>query len=172
MLFRSMMKLAWWTSDISEDKNQACSSKTTQNSRKTKNVPSVKWPLLLDNAFHNPNELLPFSEWNYWSLVWNTSQGQETLSYFKLFFTDKIIEDIELESNRYQNQVQLQQPSKRTCKLIVKEEISAFTGLTIAMGIAKLPEIRDYWKSKGSFHITCFASIMTQVRECYGYILS
>ena len=121
-------------------------------------------------AFHNPNELLTFSEIT--GLVKNTPQGQETLSYFKLFFTDKIIEDIVLESNRYRNQVQLQQPSKRTCKPIIKEEISAFIGLTIAMGIAKLPEIRDYWKSKGSFHITCFASIMTQVRECYGYILS
>ena len=30
------------------------------------------------------------------------------------------------------------------------------------MGIAKLPEIRDYWKSKGSFHMPWFASIMTR----------
>ena len=77
-----------------------------------------------------------------------------------------------LESNRYRNQVQLQQPFKRTCKPIVKEEISAFIGLTIAVGIAKLPEMRDYWKSKGSFHVPWFASIMTRDRECYGYILS
>ena len=94
---------------------------------------------------------MPFSEIT--GPVRNTPQGQETLSYFKLFFADKIIKGIVLESNRYRNQVQLQQPSKTTCKPIVKEEISAFIGLTIAMGIAKLPEIRDYWKSKGSFHM-------------------
>ena len=90
--------------DSSEDENQPCSSKKTQNSRKTKNVPSVRWsPLLEDNAFNNPNdELLPFSEIT--GAVRNTPQGQETLSYFKLCFTHKIIEDIVLEPSRYQNQ--------------------------------------------------------------------
>ena len=48
-----------------------------------------------------------------------------------LFLTDKIIEDIVLEPNRYQNQVQLQWLSKRTCKPIVKEDISALIGLTL-----------------------------------------
>ena len=40
------------------------------------------------------------------------------------------------------------------------------------MGIAKLPEIRDYWKSKGSFHMPWFASIMTRDRfeEIYRYL--
>ena len=156
--------------DSSENENQSYCSKTTRNSRKIKNVLSVRWTPLLDNAFHNPNEILPFS--GITGPVRNTPQGQETLLYFNLFFTDKIIEDIVLESNRYRNQAQLQQPSKRTCKPIVKEEISAFIGLTIAMGIAKFPEIRDYWKSKGSFHMPWFASIMTRDRfeEIYRYL--
>ena len=40
------------------------------------------------------------------------------------------------------------------------------------MGIAKLPEIRDYWKSKNSFHIPWFVSIMTRDRfeEMYQYL--
>ena len=40
------------------------------------------------------------------------------------------------------------------------------------MGIAKLPEIRDYWKPKGSFHMSWFASIMTQdyFEEIYRYL--
>ena len=64
--------------DSSEDENQPCSSKKTQNYRKTKNVPSVRWsPLLEDNAFHNPNdELLLFSEIT--GRVRNTPQDQET----------------------------------------------------------------------------------------------
>ena len=94
--------------DSSEDENQPCSSKKTQNYRKTKNVPSVRWSTLLeDNAFHNPNdEHLIFS--GITGRVRNTPQDQETLSYPMLFLTDKIIEDIVLEPNRYQNQVQLQ----------------------------------------------------------------
>ena len=64
-------------SDSNEDENQPCGSKTTQNSRKIKNVPSVRWAPLLDNAFHNPNEFLPFSEIT--GPFRNTPQGQEIL---------------------------------------------------------------------------------------------
>ena len=73
--------------DSSEDENQPCSSKKTQNYRKTKNVPSVRWsPLLEDNALHNPNdELLLFS--GITGRVRNTPQDQET--YSMLFLTDK-----------------------------------------------------------------------------------
>ena len=57
---------------------------------------------LEDNAFHNPNdELLLFS--GITGRVRNTPQDQETLPYSMLFLTDKIIEDIVLEPNRYQN---------------------------------------------------------------------
>ena len=40
------------------------------------------------------------------------------------------------------------------------------------MGISKLPEIRSYWKSKGSFHMPWFASIITRDRfkEIYRYL--
>ena len=47
----------------------------------------------------------------------------------------------------------------------MKEEILAFFGLTIAMGIVKLPKIKDYWESKGIFHMPWFASIMS--RDCF-----
>lgn len=42
----------------------------------------------------------------------------------------------------------------------MKEEILAFIGLTIAIRTVKPPEIRDYWKSKGIFHMPWFTSIM------------
>ena len=94
--------------DSSEDENQPCSSKKTLNYRETKKFPSVWWsPLLKDNTFHNPNdELLPFSKIT--GPARNTRQGQETLSYSMLFFTDKIIADIVLKPNRYRNKAQLQ----------------------------------------------------------------
>ena len=71
----------------------------------------------------------------------NTSQGQKTLPYFKLFLTNKTINDIVLESNRYRNRIELQKSLKKTWKATAKEEISAFFSLTIAMGIVKLSEI-------------------------------
>ena len=94
----------------------------------------------------------------------NTSQGQKTLPYFKLFLTNKTINDIVLESNRYRNRIELQKSLKKTWKATAKEEISAFFSLTIAMGIVKLSEIRDYWKSKDIFHMPWFASIISWER--------
>ena len=67
-----------------EDENQPCSSKTTQNSRKTKNVPSVRWTALLDIAFHNPNELLPFSE--IIGPVRNYTSGSKNFVIFQVIF--------------------------------------------------------------------------------------
>ena len=83
-----------------DDENQPCSSRTTRNSRKK--ALSVSW-VPLDIMFHNLNEHLPFS--NVIAPARNTPQGHKTLSYFKLFLTSKIIDDIVLESNRYRNQI-------------------------------------------------------------------
>ena len=60
----------------------------------------------------------------------------------------------------------------KTQKPIVKEEMLGFTGLIIAMGIAKLPEIQDYWKSKGIFLMPQFTSIMLNdhFEEIYQYL--
>ena len=78
-----------------DDENQPCSSRTTRNSRK-KALP-VSW-VPLDSMFHNLNEHLPFSDVT--APARNTPQGHKTLSYFKLFLTNKIIDDIVFESNR------------------------------------------------------------------------
>lgn len=79
---------------------------------------------------------------------------------------------IALESNRCQYQTELQNPSKKTWRPIVKEEILAFIGLTIAIRTVKPPEIRDYWKSKGIFHMPWFTSIMLRYHfeEVYQYL--
>lgn len=47
-----------------------------------------------------------------------------------------------IESNRYHDQ-NLQNDN---WKPISKEEMMAFIGVTIAMGIVKLPEIEQYWR--------------------------
>ena len=70
---------------------------------------------------------LPFSEITV--PVRNTPQGQETLSYFKLFFTDEIIEEIVLETNKYRNQLHIYNSFLR--EHANPEEISAFIGLTL-----------------------------------------
>ena len=131
-----------------------------------KNGPSEIWSDMVCLTIHIFKRL---SSTNFtWSIpeyfVPNTSQGQKTLPYFKLFLTNKTINDIVLESNRYRNRIELQKSLKKTWKAIAKEETSAFFSLTTAMGIAKLSEIRDYWKSKDIFHMPWFASIISWER--------
>ena len=146
-----------------DNKNQPCSSRTTRNL--CKKAPSVNL-VPLERIFRNPNDHLPFIKVT--GPVRNTPQGQKALPYFKLFHTNKII-DIGLESNRYQNQIELQKSSMITQKPIVKDFSIYWSH---AMGIGKLPEIQDYWKSKGIFLMPWLTSLMLQnhFEEIYQYL--
>lgn len=44
--------------------------------------------------------------------------------------------------------------------------MKAFIGITIAMGIVKLPEIVFYWRKDGICNIPWFATVMTYTRYC------
>ena len=78
-------------------------------------------------------------------------------SYFDLFFPFRLIELLVEETNRYA--VQKLNQSKRKSKIwkpVVTDEIYAYIGCKILMGISNLPEIDHYWledKSIGSVQL-------------------
>ena len=47
---------------------------------------------------------------------------------------------------------------------VSNEEIKSFLGLTILMGIHKLPELRDYWSAESSIGVEYIANVMTVKR--------
>ena len=47
---------------------------------------------------------------------------------------------------------------------VTPTEMIAFFGVNIAMGMARLPEISDYWKRSGVMEVSWFRSIFTHKR--------
>ena len=63
---------------------------------------------------------------------------------FELFFSDDLLDIIVEESNRYAAQV-MGEERFREWRKITKEEVKAFFGFSILMGIDYLPSVDDYW---------------------------
>lgn len=72
------------------------------------------------------------------------SLPSDPLGLFSLFFCDDLMDTIVTETNRYATQA-LQGTNKEWSTN--REEINAYFGFMILMGINQLPEIRDYWSS-------------------------
>lgn len=82
---------------------------------------------------------------------------------FKSIITDEMIEDIAFQTNLY-----AQQSGKRFVPTN-KEEIEAFLGINLLMGIKRLPSYRDYWSSEIDLHDHFISNIMPVNR--FGWLL-
>ena len=76
---------------------------------------------------------------------------ESPLEVFKLFFSDDLLDSIVEESNRYAAQVMGDERYREWTK-ITKEELKAFFGFSILMGIEKLPSVDDYWSKDPLLH--------------------
>ena len=68
------------------------------------------------------------------------------MEVFNLLFHDGLVETIVRETNRYAAQVIASKGGNKEWKT-TKEEIRAYFGFMVLMGINRLPEIRDYWST-------------------------
>ena len=50
-------------------------------------------------------------------------------------------------------------------KTVENDEIRAFLGAVIAMGILNLPELKDYWSTKNICQVPWFPTVMTLNRS-------
>ena len=66
---------------------------------------------------------------------------------FSLFFDNDVIDLIVRESNKYAAQCRGNQEW-----VTIAEEIRAYLGFNVLMGINNLPEISDYWSRDPRFH--------------------
>ena len=74
------------------------------------------------------------------------------LDYFSLFFTDEVWDLIIKETNRYAARVQSTStsPNARPWHDVTKEELHAFFGILIIMGVVHLPRQEMYWQQSES----------------------
>ena len=96
----------------------------------------------------------------------NTALPNEAKStdYFKEFWDQALIDKLIAETNRYAQQHRLFQPPPRFAakwKPVQEEEMLAFLGLCLVMGIQKLPQRHDFWQKTNWFFETKFNEVMT-----------
>ena len=108
-----------------------------------------------------------------WPYSWESGpctglgSNASALDYFSLFFTDAVWDLILEETNRYATQVQSSStsPNARPWHDVTKEELCAFFGILIVMGIVHLPRQEMYWQqSHPLLQGTQIPEIMTLVR--------
>ena len=92
--------------------------------------------------------------------------GSQAGVFFDQYFTDEMWNIITSETNRYYVQQQAAEPNKHKTKWthVTKEEMKAFVGIIIFMGIVKLPRINLYWSNDVLLHQEPVSSLMSQTR--------
>ena len=79
-----------------------------------------------------------------------------------LFFTSPIVNHISQHSNKYGSERVGEKFS--TWQKMTMEELLAYIGIMVLMGIVRLPSIRDYWSKSGIYHYMPVASRITRNR--------
>ena len=69
---------------------------------------------------------------------------------FLLFFTTTVLQHIDDQSNKYALDFLDEVGRRESWTMITLEELQAYMGFMILMGIVKLPSMYDYWKTKCS----------------------
>ena len=72
-------------------------------------------------------------------------------SVFQHFFTEAIISHITIQTNLYASQV-LGEERYQQWEQVTEEELMAYLGFAILMGVVKLPAINDYWRLDPYLH--------------------
>jgi len=85
--------------------------------------------------------------------------GDGPLEFFSKFFTKEVIQLLVEQTNLY-----AQQNKPREWEDTTDDEITAFLGLLIAMGIHGLPRFRMFWSTDPLFRVQPVAHIMTRQR--------
>ena len=80
---------------------------------------------------------------------------------FALFFTPEIIQSIVVETNRY---AALRLRGTSASWTTDEQELRAYFGFYMYMGLVKQPEIRDYWSTSDVFHYAPIADRISRRR--------
>ena len=79
-----------------------------------------------------------------------------------LFFTTTVLQHIVDQSNKYALEFLEEVGRRESWTMITIEELLAYLGFMILMGIVKLPSIDDYWRRDEVFHYAPVANRISQ----------
>ena len=119
----------------SHSESEETSSKTNEDSIEGE----TPWRIELSNF-----EVSEFSEPG---LRFNLQDDAKAERYFLNVFGEQTVDLIVEETNQYAHQSLRNNPARlATWKNVSKEELKAYFGVCVIMGINQLPRIADYWK--------------------------
>ena len=84
---------------------------------------------------------------------------------FELLFTPTLLDDIVEQSNLHAKEVMGDEKFNSWVK-ITREEIKAYLGFCVLMGINHLPALDDYWSKDPMYHYSPIADRITRDRFC------
>ena len=100
------------------------------------------------------DELEPISVNKFSEHIGPTSPlPSKPIEIFRLFFTEKIVETIVYESNSYAKLCMGEEMFTKWDK-ITRQELEAYFGFMILMGLVPLPSYHDYWRKMNFFNTT------------------
>ena len=85
---------------------------------------------------------------------------------FLLFMTSALHDEILAQSNLYADQQRAAKDDQSPWTPITKEELMAFIGINIAMGIISLPTMDDYWSTDPVLSHAWFQAVFSRNRFC------
>ena len=90
---------------------------------------------------------------------------------FQLIFTDAIVDHIVKETNRYASLV-MGASKYESCERVNRDDIMAYFGIMIVMGLVDRPSFHDYWKKDPLFHCPPIAERIVRDRflEIHRYL--
>ena len=139
------------------EKNKPRMSKRISSAPKTDGDPN--WQTI-DEIYENPNSDSPLSE--YVGVSREAAAAQTVLDHFLLFFQFHVIDQIVNQTNLFYNQFCVAKQAPMTFQTS-RVEMMAFFAIVIAMGLTKLPDLRDYWRS-GTTSMPWFRTVMSRNR--------
>ena len=104
-----------------------------------------------------PSTTLPTFKSGPTGPVTRTKESKTPLQVFQLMLTSAILDSIVTQTKLFAEQKKVDFP-------FCSEELLAFFGLNIGMGLLRLPQIRDYWSRSKVLSTPFFSSVMSRDR--------
>ncbi|XP_065672177.1 piggyBac transposable element-derived protein 4-like [Hydra vulgaris] len=93
-------------------------------------------------------------------------ENKKPLNFFRLFVTEKLINTMVVETNRYETlEINKQRPLRRSShfkdwKLINSEDMRQFLGVLLHTRCVKMPTLEHYWSKNSLYRVPLFSRIM------------
>lgn len=150
--------------DIENAEGEETSSSTPvhSDSRPVNEVNSSAWKVT--NRFNPPGPGIDFEDQRCG--VQNPPESPSEVTCFKIFFTEEVMGEIVVETNRYASDLQEGEMKGKMAKWVPTniKEMYTFLVSVLLMGVIKKPSLRDYWSTDPMLRSPFFGSLFSQDR--------